>query len=142
MPTQTWALTESDVSGLLRSVTDSAREQGIAVTVAVVETGGNIIGLARMDGARLPSTHVAPMKAWTAAMFQRPSSAYQESTSPGGGAFGLWNAFPGRLVPLGGGIPLFVGDTCVGAVGVSGGTSDQDEQLAVAAATLLHDAGA
>jgi uncharacterized protein GlcG (DUF336 family) len=138
MPTQGWVLTEDDVADLVDSVVRSARERGNAVSVAVVEQGGHIVGLRRMDGARLPSTHVSAMKAWTSAMFQRPSGAYGESTAPGGGAFGLWNAFPGYLVPVAGGHPIVVHGACVGGLGVSGGTSEEDDSLAAEAVAAIR----
>jgi len=137
MPKQTWALTEADAASLIQSVIQSARDSGLAVSVAIVESGGNLIGLTRMDGAKFPSIHAASAKAWTSAMFQRPTGDYQQDTAPGGAGFGLLNAFPGQLTPVPGGEPIIVAGQCVGGIGVSGGTGEQDAGLARAAAATL-----
>jgi 3-oxoadipate enol-lactonase len=141
MPKQTWALTEADATSLIQSVIQSARDSGLAVSVAVVESGGNLIGLTRMDGAKFPSIEAATTKAWTSAMFQRPSGDYQETTAPGGASYGLLNSFPGQLAPVPGGEPLTVAGQCIGGIGVSGGTGEQDAALARAAAAALSSAG-
>jgi uncharacterized protein GlcG (DUF336 family) len=124
---------------LLRSAVDAAREAGLGVVVAVAEASGFLIGLTRMDGSRLPATRVAVAKAWTAAIFQRPSGEYHDRTAPGGPAFGLPNVFPGEMLPMAGGLPLFVKEICVGGVGVSGGTIDEDVQLASVAAAGFEE---
>ena len=138
MPSKHWTLTEEEVDFLIRWVIESARSSGLAVTVAVVDAGGHPLGLLRMDGARVPSANVASLKAWTSAMFQRPSRAYQTTTAPGADACtSLWNAFPGKMLPVPGGYPILVDGDCLGAVGVSGGSSDEDEQLAAEAVKTL-----
>ncbi len=60
------------------------------------------------------------------------STAPGVSTAPGGGAFGLWNAFPGMMLPVGGGRPIVWEGLCIGGIGVSGGTAEQDDELAEA----------
>ena len=135
MPKQTWALTEADAAFLIQSATQSAREAGLAVSVAIVESGGNLIGLTRMDGAKFPSIQAASTKAWTSAMFQRPTGDYQAATAPGGASFGLLNSFPGQLAPVPGGEPIIVAGQCIGGIGVSGGTGEQDAGLARGAAS-------
>lgn len=137
MPEQIWALTQADATSLIESVVTSARDSGLAVSVAVVEPGGNLIGLTRMDGAKMPSIQAATAKAWTSAMFQRPTGDYQAATAPGGANYGMLNAFPGQLAPVPGGEPLTVAGQCVGGIGVSGGTGEQDAELARAAAAVL-----
>jgi uncharacterized protein GlcG (DUF336 family) len=139
LPKPSWALTEDDVALLLGSVVDAARGAGLGVVVAVAEASGYLIGLTRMDGSRLPATRVAVAKAWTAAIFQRPSGEYHDRTAPGGPAFGLPNVFPGEMLPMAGGLPLFVDDVCVGGIGVSGGTTDEDVQLASAALAAFQE---
>lgn len=137
MPSQTWTITERDVTAAIRMAVDTARSRSIAVTVAVVDRGGHLIGQSYMDGAKLPSTHVAVCKAWTSAMFQRASGDYSIATAPGGGAYALWNAFPGRLVPVGGGQPVMHEGVCIGGVGVSGGTAEEDSEIAAAAVEAI-----
>jgi uncharacterized protein GlcG (DUF336 family) len=137
MPRKIWALTQSDASFLIDHATKAAQEQGIAVTVAVVEHAGITVGLLRMDGTKLASVRVAETKAWTAAVFQRASGDYAAPTAPGGGAYGMLNAFPSQFVPVFGGQPILFENSCIGGIGVSGGSSDQDDSIARAAASAL-----
>ena len=76
MPRQMWTLTQADASFLIDHSIKAARAMGVAVTVVIVEGGGNTVGLLRMDDAKLASIGVAEGKAWTAALFQRASVDY------------------------------------------------------------------
>jgi uncharacterized protein GlcG (DUF336 family) len=100
-------------------------------------SGGHIIGLLRMDDAKLASIGVAEGKAWTAALFQRASVDYNVPAAPGGNSYGVLNAYPGKLVPLPGGQPIFVEGTCIGGIGISGASGEQDDSLAKAAVAAL-----
>jgi uncharacterized protein GlcG (DUF336 family) len=133
MPRQMWTLTQADASFLVDHSIKTAAEMGVAVTVAVVEASGVTVGLLRMDDTKLSTVRVAEGKAWTSALFQRPSSDYGPSTAPGSASYGLQNAFPGKLVPVIGGQPIFVNGTCIGGVGVSGASGEQDDSVAKAA---------
>jgi uncharacterized protein GlcG (DUF336 family) len=141
VPSQTWSLNERDVAIAIKTALDKARSKKISITVAVVERGGHLIGQSYMDGAKLPSTHLAFCKAWTSAMLQRPSGDYSSSMAPGGGAYALWNAFPGRMVPVGGGVPIIHQGVCLGAVGISGGSAEDDTEIATEAVTAIVDPG-
>jgi uncharacterized protein GlcG (DUF336 family) len=121
----------------MQKAIEGAHALGITITVAVVDRGGHLIGQLWMDGCKLPSTHVAMCKAWTSAMLHRPSGNYATGMAPGGGAYALFNAFPGRMIPVGGGQPVIHEGVCIGAVGVSGGSTEQDDSLAAAAATAI-----
>jgi len=125
-----WTLTQEDARFLVEHSIKTAVEIGVAVTVAVVEVSGITVALLRMDSAKLASVRVAEGKAWTSALFQRASSDYGVSTAPGNTGYGLQNAFPGKLVPMIGGQPIFVNGECVGAVGVSGASGEQDDSIA------------
>ena len=133
MPRQTWALTQEDVTFLIDFSIQIAGQLGVAVAVAVVDAGGAMLGLLRMDNAKFASSAVSERKAWTSSLFQRPSSDYSASTAPGGAAFGLQNAFPGQFVPMPGGRPILIGSACVGGIGVSGASGEQDDTIAQAA---------
>ena len=141
MPRQMWTLTQADASFLIDHATKAAKEIGIAVTVAIVEHAGITVGLLRMDGTKLASVGVAEGKAWTSAIFQRASADYSAPTAPGGGAYGMLNAFPAKLVPVLGGQPIIVEGTCIGGIGVSGGSGEQDDSIAKAAAAALASKG-
>ncbi|MDB5860792.1 MAG: hypothetical protein JWQ76_4481 [Ramlibacter sp.] len=137
MPRLMWTLTRSDASFLVEHSTSMAEEMGVAVTVAVVDAGGTTVAVLRMDDAKLASVHVAEGKAWTAAFFQRPSGDYGPTTAPGGVGYGLQNAFAGRMTPLIGGQPIFVGGVCIGGIGISGATGEQDDAIAQAAVATM-----
>jgi uncharacterized protein GlcG (DUF336 family) len=137
MPKNSLMLTMEDTRALIEHTVKSARQAGIAVTVAVVDVGGNLIGLLRMDGTKLASIEVARGKAWTSAIFQRASGDYSAATAPGGGAYGMLNSYPGKFLPVLGGQPIVLNGECIGAVGISGGTGDQDDAIAKAAVATL-----
>ena len=142
MPRQIWTLTQADASFLIDHAIDGAKAIGVAISVVIVEGGGSTIGLLRMDGAKLASIGVAEGKAWTAAFFQRPSIEYSAPAAPGGVSYGILNAYPGKLVPLPGGQPILIDGACIGGIGISGATGEQDDGLAKAAvAALLKDWG-
>jgi uncharacterized protein GlcG (DUF336 family) len=109
---------------------------GLSVVTAVVDEGGNLIALARMDGTQIASVTIAPAKAYTALAWRRPSADVGAVASPGKGGYGI-NTVDARFVLAGGGVPILIKDTIVGAIGVSGGTSAQDIACASAALALL-----
>ncbi len=112
-----------------------AAKNGWTVAVAIVDPGGNLVYYEKIDNTQLGSVHVAVEKARTAAMFKRPTQAFQDALAKGGEnlrTLGL----PG-VVPSEGGIPLVVDGKIVGAIGVSGMTSAQDNQCAKAGADSL-----
>jgi glc operon protein GlcG len=109
------------------------RKNGWTVAVAIVDTAGDLVYFERMDDTQVASSHVAQEKARTAVRFKRPSKAFEEALTSGRLAvLGL----PG-VTPLEGGIPLLVGGKIVGAVGVSGVTSQQDGVCAQAGVDAL-----
>lgn len=110
-----------------------ARRKGWNVVIAIVDDGGHLIHLSRMDGTQIGSIEVAQAKARTALAFKRPTKAWSEVLAGGRHAvLGL----PG-VTPVEGGLPLSAGQDIVGAIGVSGVTSEQDGQIAQAGVALL-----
>lgn len=107
---------------------------GWHVTIAVVDDGGHLLWLQRMDGAAPVSAHIAPAKARTAAVGRRESRVYEESINQGRFAFLSAPTLEGMLE---GGVPVLIGGQCVGAVGVSGVKSDQDARIARAGIAAL-----
>ena len=102
---------------------------------AVVDPGGHLVYFEKMDGTQTGSVAVAIDKARSAALFMRPTKAFQEMLAGGGDglrAFGLEGA-----VPVEGGVPLVMNGKTVGAIGLSGGSSSQDGQCARAGAEAL-----
>jgi glc operon protein GlcG len=107
-----------------------ARAKGARVVIAVVDDGGNLLLLERLDDTQVASVEVAIGKARTAAIFRRPSRVFEDQVREGRvAALGL----PGAT-PLQGGIPIEFEGAVIGAVGVSGETPTQDEDIAKAGA--------
>jgi glc operon protein GlcG len=109
-----------------------ARKNSWNMAVSIVDIGGDLVYFEKMDGTQTGSVAVAIEKARTAALFKRPSRVFQDAIAAGGVGLRIL-ALPGAL-PVEGGIPLIVDGRIVGAIGVSGGTSEQDAQCAKAAA--------
>lgn len=110
-----------------------ARELGLHVVVAVLDAGAHLKAFSRMDGAVLASIDIATRKASTAVLFQANSEAVWDYCKPGAPAPGL-ELTNGGLAPFGGGIPLRGADGAViGSLGVSGGSVQQDIEVAQAA---------
>ncbi|GIX48327.1 MAG: hypothetical protein KatS3mg131_2538 [Candidatus Tectimicrobiota bacterium] len=131
-------LTAKECRAFIDAVVEKAEAMGVPVSVAVVDSGGHLIVLERMDDAGFISTDIAWAKAYTAVAFRALSPRF-----PDGLVIQQWfkernpqmlvNAAVftnGRIVASGGCAPIFKGDELVGAYGISGGTSDQDEILA------------
>ncbi|MGE5116812.1 MAG: GlcG/HbpS family heme-binding protein [Betaproteobacteria bacterium] len=111
-----------------------ALSHGWAVSIAVVDDGGHLLWLQRLDGAAPVSSHIAPAKARTAALGRRESKAYEEMINQGRMAFLSAPELAGMLE---GGIPVVVDGHCIGAVGVSGVKSAEDAQVARAGIAAL-----
>ncbi len=105
------------------------------MAVAIVDTGGNLVYYEKMDSTQLGSANVAIEKARCAALFKRPTKAFQDTLAAGGD--GLRILTLKGVVASEGGIPLVMDGKIVGAIGVSGGTSPQDGQCAKAGADVL-----
>ena len=114
---------------------DAARRNNWTMAVAVVDIAGELVYFEKMDDTQNGSVRVAAAKARSAALFKRPTKAFQDTltASPDGiRILGLDGA-----VPVEGGVPLVIEDLIVGAIGVSGGTSQQDGVCAKAAADAI-----
>jgi uncharacterized protein GlcG (DUF336 family) len=112
-----------------------ARKNQLTMVVAIVDIAGDLIYLERMDDTQVGSVEVALSKARSAARFKRPTKAFQDVLAAGGEGLRIL-ALEGAI-PVEGGVPLVVGGKIVGAIGVSGGTSAQDGQVAAAGIAAL-----
>ncbi len=110
-----------------------AKKNNWNVVIAVVDDGGNLIYLQRIDGTQTGSIDVAILKARTAQAFKRPTKVFEDAIAGGRNAL---IALHGAL-PLEGGLPIVVGGQLVGAIGVSGAKSTEDGQVAKAGADSL-----
>jgi glc operon protein GlcG len=117
------------------------KKNGWTVAVAVVDPGGALVYFERLDGTQNASSEVSQAKARSAAAFKRPTKAFEEAlagpagTTPPVGRLAILG-LPGAI-PLEGGIPIVLDGKIVGAIGVSGGTSAQDQQCAKAGVDAL-----
>lgn len=114
-----------------------AEELGSPSSIAVVDGGRELVAFARQDGALLASTEISQNKAYTARSLNMATKDVGPLTQPGQPLFGLETTHQRPLVSFGGGRPLAVGDEIVGAIGVAGGTVDQDDEVASAGAAAL-----
>jgi glc operon protein GlcG len=112
-----------------------ARKNNFTMAIAVVDTAGNLVYFEKMDGTQTGSVNVSIEKARSAVLFKRPTKSFQDTVAQGGVGLRMLG-LPGA-VPVEGGIPLMEGGKIVGAVGASGGTSDQDGQCAQAGANTM-----
>lgn len=123
---------------IVSAALDEAERLGISVNAAVVDRAGTLMAFLRMPEASLHSAETAMDKAYTAASFRFPTSQWADALA----------GFPPvvqqnilqrpRLVVFGGGIPIEVEGEVIGAIGVSGGSVEQDEQCAAAGLAALH----
>ena len=112
-----------------------ARKNNWTMVVAIVDTAGDLVYFEKMDDTQVGSTEVAISKARSAARFKRPTKAFQDALAAGGEGLRIL-ALQGAI-PVDGGVPLQMGGKIVGAIGVSGGTSAQDGQVAAAGVAAL-----
>jgi uncharacterized protein GlcG (DUF336 family) len=112
-----------------------ARNNNWTMCVAVVDTAGNLVYFERMDATQTGSVAVAMAKARSAALFKRSTKMFQDALAAGGD--GLRFLKLENAVPIEGGVPIVVDGKIVGAIGLSGGTSQQDGQCAQAGANAL-----
>jgi uncharacterized protein GlcG (DUF336 family) len=104
------------------------------MNIAVVDEGGNLVAHVRMDGAWIGSVDISINKAWTARAFDSETGDLAKNSQPGKQFFGIHTTNQGRVVIFAGGIPLKRKGKVVGAIGVSGGTGEQDQKVAEAGA--------
>ncbi len=134
-------LTLEGARAVLAAAEKRAQDIGVPMDIAVVDDGGHLLAFARMDGAKLSSVQIAIVKAECAAIRRMPTGPVMKGDEPnlllslslavGSGA---------HQTPLRGGVPLVVEGVCVGAIGVSNGTEEQDVDVARAGAAILEKA--
>ena len=124
----------ADVKAMMAAAEAEALANKWAVAIAIVDDGGHLLALQRLDGAAAISSQIAPAKAQTAAMGRRESRLYEELIN--GGRVSFLSA-PGLQGLLEGGVPIMKDGQCLGAVGVSGVKSTEDAQIARAGIAAL-----
>ncbi len=124
----------SDIKRIAAAAEAEALQNKWAVTIAVVDDGGHLLWLQRLDGAAALSAHIAPAKAHTAALGRRESKSYEDVINGGRTSFLSAPTVAGMLE---GGVPIMNNGVCLGAVGVSGVKSTEDAQIARAGIAAL-----
>ena len=125
-------ITLEEAQKILAAAERKAGEMGQPMNIAVMDAGRNLVAFHRMDGAWVASTDIAIDKAFTSAGRGLTTRKIGEMAQPGQPLFGINTTNGGRIVIFAGGIPLMRDGEVIGAVGVSGGTVDEDEEVAEA----------
>ena len=130
-------ITLEEAQRILSAAQEKARQMGQPMNIAVMDAGRNLVAFHRMDGAWVASTDIAIDKAFTSAGRGLTTRKIGEMAQPGQPLFGINTTNGGRIVIFAGGIPLMRDGEVIGAVGVSGGTVDEDEEVAEAGVAAL-----
>jgi uncharacterized protein GlcG (DUF336 family) len=125
-------LDAADAQLLIEGARAKAREIGVPMCIAVTDEGGNLIAFERMDGGKVTSTTIAIDKSYTASAAKKATHEYGAISQPGKPAYGISSTINGRLVVVGGGLPVLVNGDVVGGIGVSSGSPAQDQEVAQA----------
>lgn len=133
MKTKT-VLEAADVRLIAAAAEAEALKNNWAVTIAIVDDGGHLLWLQRLDGAAPLSAHIAPAKAHTSALGRKESKGYEDVINQGRTSFLSAPTVAGMLE---GGVPILKDGHCIGAVGVSGVKSSEDAQIAKAGIAAL-----
>ena len=121
-------LTLDDVKLLLQAAEQEALKNNWQVAIAVLDDGAHLLGFVRMDGATPANAKIAIEKAGTAALSRRSSKSWEDRVAAG--RMSMWKM---PVLPVQGGLPIVIDGYCIGAIGVSGVQSHEDEQIAEAA---------
>jgi len=130
-------ITLDDARLVISAAEKKAQEIGQPMNIAVVDAGGNLVSLVRMDGAWLGSIDISINKAFTARAFDISTAELAQNSQPGQQFFGIHVSNHGRVMIFAGGIPLSRGGSIIGAIGVSGGSGVQDDAVARAGASAI-----
>jgi uncharacterized protein GlcG (DUF336 family) len=130
-------VTLSAAQAVVDAAVKKADEIGVPMDIAVVDEGNNLTAFARMDGAWLGSIDIAQNKAYTARSFDMSTKDLAPLAQPNQPLYGIEASNQGRLIVFAGGIPLEADGKVVGAIGVSGGSVEQDHEVAEAGAAAF-----
>jgi uncharacterized protein GlcG (DUF336 family) len=125
-------LSLEDARLLIAGAREKATQIGVPMCIAITDEAGQLIAFERMDGGKITSTIIAQDKAYTAAGAKRTTESYGSASQPGQPAYGINSAIGGRLMVVGGGLPVIWNGEVVGGIGLSSGTPAQDTECAQA----------
>lgn len=124
---------------MIESAEKEANEIKVPMVISIVDEGGNFIACHRMDDALLVSVDLAQNKAWTSVAMKRTTYELAQLAGPEKELYGINTTNNGRVVIFGGGIPLRKDGQIIGAVGVSGGSVEQDIRVAQSAVHVFNE---
>ena len=127
----------ADARRMIEAAEKKAVEIGQPMNIAIADEGGNLVAHVRMDGAWLGSIDISIKKAYTSRAFDIATKDLATHSQSGGQFFGIHASNDGKIMIFAGGIPLKSEGKVVGAIGVSGGSGDQDQAVAEAGAAAL-----
>jgi uncharacterized protein GlcG (DUF336 family) len=130
-------VTLADARRVIAAAEQKALEIGQPMNIAVADSGGNLVAHVRMDGAWMGSVDISIKKAWTSRAFDIATKDLAGFCQPNKDFFGIHATNDGRVIIFAGGIPLQRGGQVIGAVGVSGGSGEQDHAVAQAGAAAF-----
>ena len=130
-------ITLNDARKVISAASKKAQDLKHPMNIAVVDAGGNLLAFERMDGAWLGSIDISMKKAWTSRAFDISTKDLATVSQPGTDFFGIHVSNGGKVMIFAGGIPLKRGNEVVGAIGVSGGSGEQDHAVAEAGAKAI-----
>ena len=130
-------VTLGDAKKVIAAAEKKAVESGQPMNIAVADAGGNLVAHVRMDGAWIGSIDISIKKAYTSRAFDIATKDLAKHSQSGGQFFGIHASNDGRIMIFAGGVPLKREGKVVGAIGVSGGSGEQDHAVAEAGATAF-----
>ncbi|MGB3405843.1 MAG: heme-binding protein [Microcoleaceae cyanobacterium] len=130
-------VTLADAKRVIAAAEQKAVEIGQPMNIAVADSGGNLVAHVRMDGAWLGSIDISIKKAWTSRAFDITTQDLAANSQSGDQFFGIHASNNGKVMVFAGGIPLKQDGKVVGAIGVSGGSGEQDHSVAEAGAAAF-----
>lgn len=123
---------QADARLLIEGARAKAASIGVPMCIAITDESGNLVAFERMDGGKITSITIAIDKAFTAAAAKKATHEYGSASQPGSPAYGINSAIHGRLMVVGGGLPVIVDGEVVAGIGISSGTPAQDQECAQA----------
>lgn len=126
-------------TALMERIEAEAERMGVKAVIAVSDASGRPVAVHCMDGAYIGSYDVALNKTYTAVAFQMSTAELGKLASPGGSLYGIQNTNDGKIVIFGGGEPLYAEGCLIGAIGVSGGSAQQDTSLGAYGKNILKE---
>jgi uncharacterized protein GlcG (DUF336 family) len=130
-------VTLNDARNVIAAAEKKAIEIKQPMNIAVADAGGNLVAHVRMDGAWIGSIDISINKAFTARAFDISTKDLAKQAQPGGQFYGIHVSNKGRVMIFAGGVPLKRNGQVVGAIGVSGGSGEQDQAVAEAGAAAF-----